>query len=60
MRDSRDIKSLRVETPGGRGQIVSFWLAEDKTVYAKIRNYKGQTINHRISTLSDDINIVEE
>lgn len=59
MRDAKEIKNLSVEANGKRGKIVGFWLAENNTVYAKIKNYKGQTVNHPLTQLNADIKVVD-
>lgn len=61
MRDAINIKDAKVEVNGKRGKIVGFWLSANNAVYAKIRDYKGMTVNHKLSDLSESqIKIVDQ
>jgi hypothetical protein len=53
MRDAINIKDAKVEVNGKRGKIVGFWLSANNAVYAKIKDYKGMTVNHKLSDLSE-------
>jgi len=53
MRDAINIKDAKVEVDGKSGKIVGFWLAANNAVYAKIKDYKGTTVNHKLSDLSE-------
>jgi hypothetical protein len=59
MRGAKEIKNLSVEAKGSRGKIVGFWLSENNTVYAKIKNYKGQTVNHPLTELHEGIRVID-
>lgn len=59
MRDAINIKDAEVEVNGKRGKIVGFWIAANNFVYAKIKDCKGITVNHRLTDLSkSDINVI--
>jgi len=53
MRDAINIKDAKVEVNGKRGKIVGFWLAANNAVYAKIKDYKGTTVNYKITDLTE-------
>jgi hypothetical protein len=53
MRDAINLKDAKVEVNGKRGKIVGFWLAANNAVYAKIKDYKGITVNHKLSDLTE-------
>jgi hypothetical protein len=59
MRDAKELKNTIVEVDGARGKITGFWLTENNVVYAKIKNYKGQTVNHPLTTLHEGIKVVD-
>ena len=60
MRDAINIKDAKVEVNGKRGKIVGFWISANNAVYAKIKDYKGTTVNHKLTDLSESkINVVD-
>lgn len=60
MRDSINIKDAKVEVDGKRGKIVGFWISANNAVYAKIKDYKGITVNHKLTDLSESgISVVD-
>jgi len=58
MRDAINIKDAKVEVNGKRGKITGFWITANNAVYAKIKDYKGTTVNYRIAELSEDIKVI--
>jgi hypothetical protein len=60
MRDARELKNATVKVGGKTGKVVGFWVTENNVVYAKVKDYRGATTNHRLTELSPEMELVEK